>query len=175
VTRRRASGAPGIASPTPAGARRRADLEQERLRLRQLAWLLDQSITIPGTRFRFGLEPIIGLVPVVGDATGGIIGAYLIVRAWQFGLPRVVVVRMVANTLLDLVVGVVPLLGDLFDFAYRSNARNIALFERYAADPGQSTRREWLLFVVLIGGLVAAVVLAVVVAVWLVAALFEAL
>lgn len=150
-------------------------LERERERLRRLAWLLDQSVTVPGTGFRIGLESIVGVVPFVGDVTGGVIGAYLIMRAWQYGLPRIVVARMIANTALDLVAGVVPVVGDLFDFAFRSNARNIALFERYVGEPGRSTRGEWAFFLILLGTLVGAIILAAVLIVGVLSAVVGAL
>jgi hypothetical protein len=122
---------------------RQARLERARRELGQMAWLLDSTFRIPGTRFRFGLEPIIGLVPGAGDVVSGALGFYLVLRAVQFRLPLVVVLRMIANTVLDLIIGAVPLLGDLFDFVYKSNRRNMELFERYASDPGADTRGQW--------------------------------
>jgi len=105
--------------------------------------------------------------------TGGVIGAYLIIRAWQYGLPRVVIARMMANTAFDLVSGVVPILGDLVDFVYRSNVRNIELFERYVAEPGRSTRGEWAFFGVLLGVLLVAIVLAVALLGWIISLIFS--
>ncbi|MBA2489292.1 MAG: DUF4112 domain-containing protein [Chloroflexi bacterium] len=105
--------------------------------------------------------------------TGGVIGAYLIIRAWQYGLPRVVIARMMANTAFDLVSGVVPILGDLVDFVYRSNVRNIELFERYVAEPGRSTRSEWAFFGVLLGVLLVAIVLAVALLGWIISLIFS--
>ena len=132
-------------------------LARARRELGGLAWLLDSTFRIPGTRFRFGLEPIIGLIPAAGDVVSGALGFYLVARAIQFRLPWIVVARMVANTLLDLAFGAVPVLGDAFDFVYRSNARNMRLFEEYATDPARSTRREWIGFGVVAGALVALV------------------
>ncbi|MGI8533602.1 MAG: DUF4112 domain-containing protein [Candidatus Limnocylindrales bacterium] len=156
-------------SPSPDGQA----LDRERQRLRRLAWLLDQSLTVPGTHFRIGLESLVGVIPLVGDVTGGVIGAYLIIRAWQYGLPRVVIARMMANTAFDLVSGVVPILGDLVDFVYRSNVRNIELFERYVAEPGRSTRGEWAFFGVLLGVLLVAIVLAVALLGWTISLIFS--
>jgi uncharacterized protein DUF4112 len=145
----------------PGGAEafgRRGPVHEERLRraraeIQAIAWLLDGTFRVPGTSFRFGLDPIIGLVPAAGDLVSGAVGFYLIARAVQFGLPRIVVARMVANTVLDLVVGAVPLLGDLFDFAYRSNARNMQLFEEYAIEPERGTGGQWLFFAASVGAL----------------------
>ncbi len=123
-----------------------------------LAWLLDSSIPVPGTRHRFGIGPLIGLVPVVGDVVGGVAGVYLILRSLQVGLPRIVIVRMAINVLVDTAIGFIPVLGDAFDFFYKSNLRNLRLFEQHALDPRSSTRGSWafvgLLVLVVIGVLV---------------------
>jgi hypothetical protein len=112
--------------------------------------ILDDLFTVPGTRQRIGVEPIVGLIPGAGDVMSAAVGIWLIVEATRFRLPPTVIGRMVLNTLVDLVVGLVPILGDLFDFAFKSNSRNLALFRRYASDPGASTREHRL---VLIGAL----------------------
>ena len=138
-----------------------------------LARLLDETLVVPGLRWRLGLEAFIGLVPVLGDVVSAGLGGLLIFRALQFRLPRIVVARMAFNTLLDLTVGTVPVIGDLFDFAYRSNRRNIDLFQRYAADPGRSTRREWLFFAGLVLVVIGAIVLVVLAFVWLVGEIGE--
>ena len=104
--------------------------------------LLDDLVPVPGTNHRVGLDPIVGLIPVVGDAVSGVVGFWLIAEATRFGVPRVVVARMVLNTTADLILGAVPLLGDLFDVVSRSNARNLALFRRHALEPGASTRND---------------------------------
>jgi hypothetical protein len=140
-----------VATPS----RETRSLARARAEIQTIAWLLDGTFRVPGTRFRFGLDPIIGLVPAAGDLVSGAVGFYLIARAVQFRLPRIVVARMVANTLLDLVVGAIPFLGDLFDFAYRSNARNMQLFERYAMEPDRGTGEQWLFFVAAVGALLA--------------------
>ena len=116
-------------------------VEQE---LDALAWLLDDTFRIPGTDRRIGLEAIIGFVPGIGDAISGLVGVYLIGRGVRLRLPTIVVVRMVFNTLLDFTVGAIPVLGDLFDLVYKSNARNAQLVRTYARDPGAPTRQHWL-------------------------------
>ena len=121
-------------------------VESERLRrLRSLAWLLDNSIALPGG-FRVGLDAVIGLIPGVGDAIGGLISAYLINEARMMGAPRSVLLRMTGNVLLETIIGVVPFAGDLFDAAYKANTKNLALLERYEIDPTGS-RRSSRLFV----------------------------
>ena len=100
-------------------------------RLRRLAWLVDGAFGLPGTRFRFGLNSIIGLLPVGGDAVLGAISLYIVYEAAQLGVPGPQLVRMVANVGLEVVGGSVPLLGDLFDMALRANLRNLAIVERH--------------------------------------------
>lgn len=107
--------------------------------------VLDDLVVVPGTNRRIGLDPIVGLIPVVGDAVSGVVGFWLIAEATRFGMPRVVVARMVLNTAADLILGFVPVLGDLFDIVSRSNARNLALFRRHALEPGASTRDDRLI------------------------------
>ena len=107
--------------------------------------ILDDLVAVPGTNHRIGLDPIVGLIPVVGDALSGVVGFWLVAEATRFGVPRVVVARMVLNTSADLLLGFVPVLGDLFDIVSRSNARNLALFRRHALEPGASTRDDRLI------------------------------
>lgn len=109
-----------------------------------MTWLLDDAFGVPGTRLRFGLEPVVGLVPWLGDLVSAAFGLWIVVEGARAGLPRVVVGRMLVNSLLDLTVGAIPLLGDAFDFVYKSNTRNLRLLQRFADDPDASTREQWL-------------------------------
>lgn len=102
--------------------------------LRRLAYWLDEGIRIPGTRIRFGLDPIIGLIPGVGDAAGAVMAAAILLEAIRQGVPRSVLIRIAANIAIDTAVGAFPLIGDLFDAAWKSNKRNLALLERQPAD-----------------------------------------
>jgi hypothetical protein len=154
--------------------RRVADRERTRRRVATLAWLLDSAFPIPGTRFRIGLEPIVGLVPGIGDVLSGAVGGYIVLEALAAGVPRIVVARMAANVLLDMTVGAIPLLGDAFDFVYKSNTRNLRLFERYAVDPRQSTQSSWAFFGLILGAIVLVLVGALLLAVWFVGALIHA-
>ncbi len=108
-----------------------------------LARLLDDRFEVPGTGRRFGIDALIGLIPGFGDAASAGIGGYLVLRAVRIGVPGIVVARMAFNTLFDLVMGLIPILGDLFDFAYKSNSRNVALMREYIADPEAPTERHW--------------------------------
>jgi uncharacterized protein DUF4112 len=104
-------------------------------RLRSLARLLDNAVQLPGTRVRFGLDPIIGLVPGIGDAIGAIFSMFIIYQAARMGAPKSTLLRMMANVGWDTLVGEIPLLGDLFDFGWKSNTRNIALLEQHLEQP----------------------------------------
>jgi hypothetical protein len=103
---------------------------------------MDELVAVPGTSIRIGLDPVVGLVPVVGDAISAVVGFWLIAAATRFGVPRIVVGRMIVNTVVDLAVGAIPQLGDVFDVVSHSNSRNLALFRRHALDPAASTRGE---------------------------------
>ena len=116
-------------------------------RIARMSHVLDDLFEVPGTGRRVGLDPLIGLIPVVGDVVSAAAGAYLIAEASRFRLPPVVLARMVVNLLVDLALGLVPFLGDLLDFVSKSNARNLALFRRYALEPEASTTEHRLFFV----------------------------
>lgn len=100
-------------------------------RLERLAGLLDDRFRIPGTRWRFGLDSLIGLIPGVGDAAGAAMSIYIIAEAARLGLPKPVILRMLANMGIDAVLGTVPLAGDIFDVAYKANRRNVSLALRH--------------------------------------------
>lgn len=96
-------------------------------RLDRLGYLLDNSIRIPVIGYRIGWDALIGLIPGVGDIAGMALSVYIIAEAARFGLPRATLARMVGNVIVEAVVGAVPLLGDLFDAAFKANLRNLAL------------------------------------------------
>jgi hypothetical protein len=111
--------------------------DQARLkRLRRLAWMIDGAFGLPGTRFRFGLNSIVGLVPIGGDAVLGLISAYIIFEAAQLGVPGPQLARMLANVALEVAGGSIPLLGNLFDMALKANLRNLAIIEQHVAARG---------------------------------------
>ena len=108
-----------------------SDAQARLKRLRRLAWLIDGAFSLPGTRFRFGLNSIVGLVPVGGDAILGAISLYIVYEAAQLGVPAPQLARMIANVGLEVFGGSVPILGDLFDMALKANLRNLAIIERH--------------------------------------------
>ncbi len=122
-----------------------------------LAELFDQAFRIPGTRWRFGLDAIIGLVPGAGDLIGAVVGGYGIIVARQLGAPASVQTRMLLNLAIDALVGAIPLLGDLFDFAFKAHVRNRVLLERWLVQPHKTHRSSALSLLAVLLGLVAVV------------------
>jgi hypothetical protein len=108
------------------------------VRARTLARLLDSAVRIPGTDMRFGLDPVLGLVPGLGDLVGAAMSGYIILLGAQLGAPRMVIARMLANVAIDTVGGSLPVLGDLFDAGWKSNNRNVELLERTLGLPETS-------------------------------------
>ncbi|GAB4554349.1 MAG: DUF4112 domain-containing protein [Pleurocapsa sp.] len=100
-------------------------------RLRRLSQILDNAIPIPGTKYRLGLDPILGLLPGGGDTITGALGAYIIIEAAKMGLPRKVIGEMVGNIIFDSLAGTIPVIGDLFDIGWKANVKNITLLEKH--------------------------------------------
>jgi Domain of unknown function (DUF4112) len=154
-----------IPRSTPERSRGLAEVEA-------LAWLLDNSIPVPGMGGRrFGIDAVIGLVPGIGDLVSGAIGLFIIWRGARLGLPTVAVARMLATTAIDLAVGAIPVVGDAFDLWFKANTRNLAVMRRHLAEPDVSTRDDWLALL----GLVGAALLVVALIGWLVASLIGAI
>lgn len=109
-----------------------------------LSHILDDFLKIPGTSIRFGLDGIIGLVPGVGDVIGGIASCVIIMAAWMRGVSYITVTRMVVNVGIEVLVGTVPIVGDMFDIAWRANRRNYALLEGSLTQPRKYTIQSWL-------------------------------
>lgn len=118
------------------------DQTQRLTRLKRLAWLLDDSIRIPVLNRRIGLDSLIGLVPFAGDIVGGGISAYLLLSGYKMGASVPTLLRMAANVVLEMIVGAVPLLGDVFDMAFKANQRNVRLLQRHADDAPRVERRS---------------------------------
>jgi Domain of unknown function (DUF4112) len=124
--------------------------QQKRVqRVRQLAKLLDEAITIPGTKQKIGLDPIIGLVPGGGDTLSMMLSSYIIIEASLLGLPKATLLKMVSNILIDAIVGTVPIVGDLFDVVSKANIRNLKLLDAHIDNPNFKAKLDkW--FVLLI-------------------------
>jgi hypothetical protein len=141
--------------------------------LRQIARVMDDAVRVPGTDFRIGLDAILGLFPGLGDVAGGLTTAYTIVVAQQMGAPKAVLLRMLWNVLVDTVVGSVPVLGDVFDAAYRANRRNVNLVEKYSLAPTETERSSKGFVAVLLIGLALIVIGGITVTYLLVRALWQ--
>lgn len=111
-------------------------------KLDKLAWLLDNSIKIPGTSWKIGLDGILGLMPGVGDLAAGGLSTYILYQAVKMKVPRAVLARMTLNILLESVIGVIPVVGDLFDFMFKANQRNVDLMRKYLLNPQETTQRS---------------------------------
>ncbi len=123
--------------------------------LNQLAHLLDDCFVLPGTQIRFGVDGIIGLVPFAGDVLAGLLSSLMVVAAWFRGAPPVLLARMVANLAIDVGIGMVPVLGDAFDIAWKANRRNYALLSRHLAEPQRHGWRDWGFLLLLCAALLA--------------------
>lgn len=124
--------------------------EQLSKKLDNLAWLLDNSIKIPGTSWRIGLDGIIGLIPGIGDLAAGGLSTYILYQALKLKVPRAIIARMALNVLLESVIGVIPILGDLFDFVFKANQRNVNLMRKYVLNPRDTTRQSLLTLIFLL-------------------------
>ena len=142
---------------------------------RSLARALDTAIGVPGTRFRVGLDPIIGLIPGIGDFAGVLLSISILFNAARLGVPRATLLRMGANIGLEAVIGTIPLLGDLFDFGWRANARNVRLMEAFLADPVGASRTGSRWLVAVATGVAVVLVALVGGAAWLIVALLQLL
>ncbi len=154
-------------------AKSASDLAAQRLWVaRFLAELLDRRFAIPGTSIRIGLDPILGLVPGVGDLLANLTGSAILFIAAQFNLPKIVLLRMGVNIAINALIGAIPILGDIFSIWFRSNIKNVQLLERYAGGPRRtSTAADWTFVIALIAALMMVVFAILAGVVWLVSRL----
>jgi hypothetical protein len=138
-----------------------------------IARLMDSAFKVPGTKIRFGLDPIIGLIPGLGDTAGALVSALMILQSSRHGVPKIVMARMAANVLVNSFVGSVPVLGDLFSVYFKSNKKNYELLQRHAGTQRKSTAGDWFFVVALLGGMLLVVALIVIGAITLVTKLFS--
>ncbi len=133
-----------------------------------LAKVMDTSIRIPGTSWSIGLDPLLGLIPGIGDVIANLIGTVILGIATRLQIPRIVLTRMSLNLLINGTVGAVPVIGDLFSVWFRSHARNAALLREAAQKPDRETHADWFYVVGIIGGTVALLLLTIAFMIWLV-------
>jgi hypothetical protein len=140
-----------------------------------LSKVLDTWFRIPGTQIRFGLDGIVGFVPGVGDLLGGLASCVIVLAAYFRGVPLITIARMVANLGVEVVVGLVPFLGNLFDIGWRANRRNYHLLESSLAVGERNTAKDWLFMGLLAAGLVTMAMIPFLLLVWIGGSLLHAL
>jgi hypothetical protein len=137
--------------------------------LQRLEVLLDEAFHVPGTGIRFGIDGVIGLVPGLGDVLAGLLSLIIPIAGWIRGVPYITLARMTVNLAIGVLVGSIPIFGDIFDIAWKANRRNYRLLRLHLAEPHRHTRRDWG-FLILLAALLAMVfALPIVVVAWFVA------
>lgn len=137
-----------------------------------LAKVLDTTVKIPGTSISIGLDPLLGLIPGIGDALANLIGTVILGLAARVRVPRIILARMCLNLLINGVVGAIPIAGDLFSVWFQSNMRNAALLRAAAMKPDRGTRPDWFYVGGIVGGTVALMLFAIAFVVWVIAQLW---
>ena len=145
--------------------------------LKILAVWLDKAFVVPGVGWRFGLDPIIGLIPIVGDFATTLISLYIIATAAQMQVPKSTLARMGLNIAIDSVVGAIPFVGNIFDFAWKANSANMQLLERHA-NAAPTTRRkhglwDWLFVVGMLLAVLMVVIGSLTVTAWMISGIFN--
>ncbi len=141
----------------------------------KLAHWLDDRFEIPGTDIRFGLDPVISLIPGAGDWLAGLLSSYFIVLGARAEVPQSVLLRMGFNVLLDILIGSIPLLGDIFDFGWKANTRNARLLEKYEKDRANTEKKsKWMLWLIAIVLLILVAGLLILIG-WLIVEIIEAI
>ena len=148
--------------------------EVVRRRLARLAWLLDNSIPLPGGRFRIGLDAILGLIPGLGDVLGVLLSSYIVREAARIGAPPSVLIRMAFNVAVEGIVGLIPFAGDVFDAAWKANQRNFALLEAHLENPRRAARSSRVFVAFLTVGLILFIVGLAAIGILIVRALWQA-
>ena len=136
----RTPASPQRARPMPASLPIGRDAASVRQRIEALEKVLERGFRVPGTGYEFGLDAIVGLIPVVGDFIGAALGAYLVWEAKNLGLPKWKLWRMSGNVAFDTAIGFVPVAGDALDFLFRSNSRNLKIVKRHLDKHHPETR-----------------------------------
>ena len=139
--------------------------------LRKLARLLDSAFIVPGTRYRVGLDPFLGLLPGIGDLVSPLFAIGILWQAHDLGIPRIVQLRMIFNVAIDALLGALPFIGDLFDFVWKANDKNMALLELHAVQARRPGAGDWLFVTALTLVVLAIAAIPVLIVAWLVAAI----
>jgi hypothetical protein len=156
--------------------RKRVEVEQG---LETLSRYLDGLFRVPGTEWRFGLDALIGLIPNYGDMATSLVSFYILIAGVRYGVPKITLLRMAINVAVDYLVGVIPVIGDAFDFVWKANKWNVELIRDRATGRGKGTLSDWIFIFVLIGillgVLVASVVISLFIIVWVISLFFGGL
>lgn len=156
----------------PEEKKKRASLEPL---FKWLALVMDEFLRLPGTRFRFGLDPIIGLIPGLGDTASAIISACSLVYAARCGVPLIILARMSLNILINEIIGIIPGVGDAFSFWFKSNVRNYQLLQRTLGTSQRARKSDWIFVITVIGLLFLVVATGIVISILLLRELFRLL
>jgi Domain of unknown function (DUF4112) len=140
-----------------------------------LAKILDTTVKIPGIPLYVGLDPLLGLIPGIGDMLANLIGTVILILAARLQVPQIVIARMSLNLLINGTIGAVPILGDLFSIWFRSHARNAELLRRAATQPYRETQQARIYVACIIAGTVLLLVLLIVLVLWIIAKLWVAI
>jgi hypothetical protein len=140
-----------------------------------LAKILDTTVRIPGTPFYVGLDPLLGLIPGIGDMLANLIGTVILILAARLQVQQIVIARMSLNLLINGTIGTIPILGDLFSVWFRSHARNAVLLREAATKPDRRNQGDWLYVAGIIGGTVVLLLLAITAVLWIVVKLWAAI
>ena len=111
---------------------------------RWIAFIMDDIVRVPGTKFRFGLDPLLGLIPGLGDTSSALVSGFALIQAVRLGVPKILVARMALNVLVNEIIGVVPVVGDAFSFWFKSNARNYEIIKNHRLGANPPRRSDWL-------------------------------
>ncbi len=142
--------------------------------LQRYAVLLDKAFRIPGTNIRFGVDPIVGLIPGLGDLASPIFAGLLMVEGARLKVPKIILMRMLVNALTDAVIGAIPFVGMVGDIFFRANTKNLALLERHAVAGGRpATRADYGFVWTMLAALVVGIILIIVLTIWLFSKVWE--
>jgi hypothetical protein len=119
-----------------------------------LAYIMDDVARLPGTKFRFGLDPLLGLIPGIGDTSSALVSAFAMIQAVRLGVPKVLLMRMALNILVNEVIGVIPVIGDAFSFWFKSNARNYEIIKTHRLGSSAPSRSDWVFVIAILAALV---------------------
>jgi len=134
-------------------------IEERVIRLKRLSERLDETFTIPGTDYKIGIESIIGVIPLIGDLIGGIISTYIMYSGIKIGVSPRIIAQMAANIAIDFTIGSIPIIGDIFDFIWKANKKNVELIEETTLRNEEHNKINYLIIATLIVGLVAIILL----------------